>query len=95
MPTSTMLALLNPEPETVRVKAAEPAVSFEGLIELIAGTGVDGVPPLPAEEVPLEHPVKEPKRIRPRETTEKGNEADTKRDDTETGTGDRLSVQHF
>jgi hypothetical protein len=86
--------LLNPEPETVSVNAAEPAVSAEGLTELIVGTVADGVPPLPAEEeVPLEHPVKEARRTRVRETTERRNEADDKRDGTEQDNDDRLSVQ--
>ena len=95
MPTTTMLALLNPEPETVRVKAAEPAFSFEGLIEVIAGAGVVGVLPLPAEEPPLEHPVKEPRRIRLREATERKNEADEQRNDTEKGTDNQLSDKYF
>lgn len=92
-----MLALLNPEPEMLSVNAAEPAVSFVGLIELIAGagTGVDAVPPFPVEGVLFEHPAKQPKRIRLKEKTERRNEANTKRDDTERGTGDRLSMQHF
>ena len=92
-----MLALLNPEPETVSVNAAEPAVRFEGLIELIAGTGVVvvGVAPLPEEGVPLEHPVKKTKKIRLQATTDRRNEADTKRDDAEKGTGDRLSFYYF
>ena len=56
-PTETVLLLTNPEPETVRVVALEPAGTLAGLRAEIAG--VEGVlfPPLEPEPLPeLEPP---------------------------------------
>jgi len=54
-PISTTLVLTNPEPETVKVSALEPAGTRLGLMDFTAGIGLV-LPPLPPEVAELEPP---------------------------------------
>jgi hypothetical protein len=76
-----MLVLRKPEPAIVRVDAAEPAGSFAGLMEVMAGVTVTGVLPPPLEEPP-EHP-SEPRKLNVRVRRTRREETTTERRDAE------------
>ena len=88
------LVPMKPVPETVSVNAAEPALNFAGLIEVIAGAGVVGEL-VPEFEPPLEHPASETRTLKGTAKRKRPDNSTEKRRDTRKDTEGNPSIQQF